>query len=309
MTPERIALPKETEVAEQIERACNDIINIRHRPLLLLYYPDPYGQMEESDVADTYQAFQAANVSVEERLPECDVLIHTYGGNPLAGYRLAQVVRDFASNIAFLVPEHAYSAGTLTCFAGNEIMLGHYAGLSPIDITREEVELTSIDYFVNFAKDCEIKVQQVLKENDKASSGITVASELLCELVQQVGALKVGEYYRARALTGYYAQELLDRYMLADAPNKKGRRNKIIRELLFKAPAHQFHLDFHMCADIGLIVKEMDTRESVLTKKLITLLDGLVQTEIICPNITDEVKMPFIAFYPWRDGGDTDEPK
>jgi hypothetical protein len=239
---------------------------------------------------------------MENPLSACDVLIHTYGGSPIAGYRLAQVIRDFARAVAFLVPEYAYSDGTLLCFSGNQIRLGHYAGLSPIDITQEDVELTSIDYYQQFAKDCEERIQEAIQKDKQKNPGIGVASDLLCQLIGEVGALKVGEYYRARTLAGHYAQELLDRYMLAGLPNKKGRRNKIIRGLLFEAPAHSFHMDFHMCLDLGLAVEEMPTPESDMAKNVILLLDGLVQSGIICQNIADEEKMPFIAFYPYSKG-------
>ena len=47
-------------------------------------------------------------------------------------------------------------------------------------------------------------------------------------LLRSVGALKVGEYYRTRTLTGHYAEKLLDDYMLAGVPNARGRRDTII---------------------------------------------------------------------------------
>ena len=281
---------------QQIEEACSKIISLRQRPLLLLYYPGPYGNMLEEDVRYCYQAFRNLNITIEERLQECDVLIHTLGGDPIAAYKLGQVVRDLVSNVICLVPEHAYSAGTLFCFCANEIRLGHYAGLSPIDITQEEVELASIDNYKEFAQACHAAIQKIIRDEGERKS-VTVGSDLLCQLVQQVGALNVGKYYRARTLTGHYAQELLDRYMLAGLPNAKGCRNKIIRKLLLEAPSHEFHLDFHMCVDLGLQLTEMSTTESDVTKNLVSLLDSLAFEEIICPSITDELKMPFIALY------------
>lgn len=296
----------EIEPAQQIEDACRAVIDLRQRPLLVLYYPGNYGMMEEQDIRYVYQAFRSQGLAMSEPLPLCDVLIHTYGGSPIAAYRLAEVIRDFSHQVTFLVPEYAYSAGTLLCFSGSEILLGHYAGLSPIDITVDEIELQSIDYFLEFAQDCEKRIKDVHKI-DKGIPHTAVASELLCRLVDEVGALKVGEYYRARTLAGHYAQELLDRYMLNGLPNSRGRRNRIIRELLFGAPAHQFHIDYHMGADLGLIIGEMSTPESDTAKQVISILNELAGREIICQDISDEAKMPFIAFYPQTIGGITDE--
>ena len=52
-----------------------------------------------------------------------------------------------------------------------------------------------------------------------------------------------------------------------------------------------------MCADLGLVMEEMPTPESDATKGLVSLLDGLVYRGIICPDINDDLKMPFIALY------------
>jgi hypothetical protein len=289
--------PTQGETAELIEANARNIIAIRHRPLLILYYPGQYGNMMEEDVSYCYQAFRSDGITPENPLPELDVLIHTYGGNPLAAYQLGQTIRDFVSNdVACLVPQHAYSAGTLLCFSGNRICLGHSAGLSPIDITHGDVELTSIDYFRDFAKDSQEHIQRVLREMEH--NGVsTVGSDLLCCLVKDIGALKVGQYYRARTLTGHYAQKFLDQYMFAGQTNAAGKRNKVIKSLLFEAPAHEFHIDFHMCLDIGLVMQEMNTTESDATKGLIELLNDLVVRDIICPYIDDESRMPFIALF------------
>ncbi len=300
---QKAAAPPEPET--EIERVCRQLITLRRRPLLVLFYPSANGSMEESDVADCYDAFRNGGQTTDEPLDGCDVLLHTAGGNPVAGYRLAQCIRDFARHVVFLVPEDAYSAGTLLCLSGDEVRLGHYAGLSPIDITmvqwlesgRDEVELASFDYYLQFTDDCQRHIQKVLAGMNVP--GISeVGDALLCRLVDQVGALRVGEYYRARTLTGHYAEELLDSYMLAGKPNIKGRRDLIIRSLLFGKPAHQFHLDYHMCCAAGLEVGEMDTSESDTTKDAVRTLARLSRAERICLPITDDLQQPFIAFFP-----------
>src|SRR5207249_3306461 len=102
----------------------------------------------------------------------------------------------------------------------------------------------------------------------------------------------------ARTLTGHYAEQLLDNYMLAGRPNTRGRRNAIITQLLFGKPVHDFHLDYHMCCDAGLEVAEMDTKESDVTKGLVEVLHNVAYQGRICQPITDYSQQPFIAFYP-----------
>jgi len=294
-----------SEVDAKIRAVCAAVTTLRGYPLLVLFYPTLDGSMEDSDVRDCYLALRDGGLTHEQPLKSCDVLLHTTGGTPAVGYRLAQCIRDFARRVTFLVPEQAYSAGTLLCCSGDQIRLGHCAGLSPIDITMveeqpsgmSEVELASIDAYLEFSDAAQRHVQDVLAS--RSVEGISsVASDLLCRLVEEVGTLKVGEYYRTRMLTGHYAEELLEGYMLVGKPNARGRCRTIVRALLVAKPAHEFHIDYHMGADAGLEVAEMTTAESDATKAIVDLLQGLVAEERICPLMTDHLRQPFVAFFP-----------
>src|SRR3712207_8898917 len=60
------------------------------------------------------------------RPPRSTLFPYTTLFRSTVAYRLAQVVRDFTKEATFLVPEYAYSGGTLMCLAGNKILLGDY---------------------------------------------------------------------------------------------------------------------------------------------------------------------------------------
>ena len=222
----------------------------------------------------------------------------------MAGYRLAQCIRDFADEVTFLVPVQAYSAGTLLTFAGNEVRLGHCAGLSPIDVTvveqrpsgRAEVQLAGIESFLEFSADAHTIIQDVLTRFEINDVSV-VSAELLGRMVDQVGALKVGDYYRARTITGHYAQELLEKYMLAGKPNEAARANRIIQHFLFDKPAHDFHMDFHLCCDAGLEVAEMNTDEFDATKAVVGVLNDMAWQSTICQRVSEEYCQPFFALY------------
>jgi len=311
---ERAANGAESSPADRIQAAANRVIALRKRPLLILFYPGFRGVMMAPDVEATYQVLRTGGIQPDFPVASGDVLLHTYGGDPTAAYQMAEVIRRLMVEATFLVPHYAYSAGTLLCFAGQEIRLGHAAGLSPIDITlhresedqaiQEDTELASIDYFMEFAADSQRAIQRSLRGFPKAST--SVGSDLLCKLVDQVGALKVGEFYRARRITEHYAQELLDTYMLSGVPNALGIRNRIIRELLFKAPQHEQHFGFRLCRKMGLNVEELSTQEFDACRDLVVLLDGLVAEGSICPDMNDQVKMPFFAYYSNEGGSNGD---
>ena len=282
-----------------LDEACARLTQLRQRPLLVLFYPRG-SKIKEWDLDDVYETLRASGATPESRIPKLDVLVDSYGGQPVAGYRLAQLIRDFCEETDFLVPDHAYSAATLLCFAANEVRFAHFAGLSPIDITlvypRKEVELATVDSFMEFAQDARKRIEEQLARMD--SKGTTnVDSDLLVAMVKEVGAMEVGKYYRERNLTGKYAETLLDSYMFANFLDRERRRKDVIRKFLFGAPAHDFHLDYHLCADWELRVVEMPTAESDLAKDVLVKLNELAESETICKNLNNRERLPYFGWY------------
>jgi hypothetical protein len=177
------------------ETACVQLGAMRERPLLVLYYPDEGGLMEGPDTEYCYKMLRR-NLNPDSRIPELDVLLHTYGGDPTAAYRLAKCLRYFADRVTFLVPEYAYSAGTLLALSGDEVRFGHNAGISPIDVSlvseSEHIELTAIDYYMQFVRDSQDGIQQVLRQHGVTTAS-QVGSDLLCRRpVHALGSSECG---------------------------------------------------------------------------------------------------------------------
>jgi hypothetical protein len=288
-----------TNPMADLDAACAKLTQLRKRPLLVLYYPWK-ARVKEWDLDDVYQTLRSSGATPESKIAELDVFLHSTGGSPVGGYRLAQLIRDFADNVAFLVPEHAYSAATLLCFSGNQVRLGHCAGLSPIDITlvyaKREVELATIDSFMDFAQDARRKMEELLGQLDNHARS-NVDSELLVAMVEEVGAMEIGKYYRERNLTGRYAQTLLESYMFAGFLDKEQRRKDVIKHFLFGAPAHEFHLDYHLCADWGLEAVEMNTGESDVAKEVLKKLHDLAHTQTVCKHLSSKERLPYFGWY------------
>jgi hypothetical protein len=287
-----------------IDAACSAVVGFRNKPLLVMFYPFR-AMISELDIDDTYQVLRRGGYTKENHLPDLDLLVHTSGGDPVAAYRIAQLIRSMTQKLTVLVPCNAYSAGTLLSFAGNQIRFGDYAGLSPIDITifegrsrarSEGVELAAVDSFMEFAKGARTKIERALEEIGGKNSTSSVDSDLLVQMVKEVGALRVGKYYRERSLTGHYAQILLDMYMFAEVSDGKDRRNDVIRDFLYGAPAHEFHLDFHLCRNWRLNVERMKTTESDVTKQVVDTLDAATDEGLICRKLNRDIRMPFIHF-------------
>jgi hypothetical protein len=62
-----------------------------------------------------------------------DLLVFTSGGDTLAAFGLARLLREFAKWVGVLVPDRCLSAGTLLALGANEIYMTRAGTLSPID--------------------------------------------------------------------------------------------------------------------------------------------------------------------------------
>lgn len=62
-----------------------------------------------------------------------DIFIVSNGGSAEAAERIVRLIRERFKTIRFIVPANAYSAATLICFSGDEIVMDSRATLGPID--------------------------------------------------------------------------------------------------------------------------------------------------------------------------------
>jgi nitroreductase len=289
---------------EQVDKLAKEIVRSRKKPLLILYYHENGGEIRDDNVTDIFNAFLQNGFSREKPINDLDVLLHTIGGSPHSGYMIAQAIRDAATNVSFLIPEYAYSAGTLLCMCGNKIRLADGAVISPIDVAltgsdenpNESVELMSVDYYIQFVVECRRQIEIMLRQTGSTSS-TNVECPLLVEMVNQVRALNIGTFWRERTLTGYYAEILLMDYMFANYPNKENLKNTIIQKLVFEYPTHDFRMDYHICDKLKFPVEEMSVDEACRTKELVGVLRLLASQGLICKEVGATYKLPFIQFY------------
>ena len=61
------------------------------------------------------------------------VILTTPGGSLYPVQRMVDVFRHFYSEVNFIIPDYAYSAGTILCMSGDNIYMNYYSALGPID--------------------------------------------------------------------------------------------------------------------------------------------------------------------------------
>ncbi len=68
-----------------------------------------------------------------ERKPKLAIILTTTGGSATAVERYVNIIRKHYDQIIFIVPDYAYSAGTIFCMSGDEIWMDYFSVLGPID--------------------------------------------------------------------------------------------------------------------------------------------------------------------------------
>lgn len=174
-----------------------------------------------------------------------DLLIYCRGGEVGAARRIPLLLHRFADRLAFIVPDHCASAGTVAALAAHEIVAGEAAIFSPVDpllqgpggdgpaaISAQDVRLfgtMSRDWF----------------GLDEAEAR-TRAMAMLCE---SIFPTTLTAFYRSALEVEAVCLELLSLHMPDDAAAAKAR---IVEALLYGHHSHGFPLAREDLAALGL---------------------------------------------------------
>ena len=268
----------------------NQIANYRKKPLLIMYYCDDAGQIIPYDVKHIYSKHLKPNI--KESLEELDILLHTMGGHPNSAYLLIQTIRKFAKKINLLIPNHSYSAGTLMALGCDNLIMGIYASLSPIDVQifGGRFPLLSIQKYVEFVRyvrdsliacgDPHCKVH-----NPNSTAYENLSKDLLLELAKEFDPSDIGQLFNLRKLSEYYGKILLNDYMLRNQEKRKEIVERIINRLNSDHPAHNFDIDFEIASGLGLTTELMDSKLFEMTDMFIYLCDFCKKQGDICEYV------------------------
>lgn len=314
------------QIRARVDSAADRLARHLGGPLLVMYYPDE-ASIEAEDIAILYQHLRRSELTPESPLPNLNVVLHTLGGDANASYRLAQLLRDFASEVKFIVPEQAYSGGTTITLAGDEIVLAHCAVLSPIDVglvpiydeseeetEGERLEPVAMDHYIDMATNAKVKIERELQEQGISGAASAADEALMTAMVDNPdNAMRTATFYRQRNIAERYARQLLENYMLKDA--HPVRVQGVIDGLIAQAPDHNFDMDYHICFDIGLKVSEANQDLSDLSKELLRELEYATGSNVICRRKLNNSRerMPFFHYIDspnisaGEEGGNQDE--
>jgi Serine dehydrogenase proteinase len=182
-----------------------------------------------------------------------DLLIASYGGDPMVAWRVLSIIRQRVTDVAVLVPQSAYSAATLLAFGANEIIMHPHGHLGPVDMQITTVgdqgpksfSTEDITAFLDFVRD-------TLRITDQEH--IRALFEVICK---EVGSLGIGFTVRSSKLAIDLGQRLLALHMKDDDTQSKLR--SIVQNMSRKFQSHSYTVSRTEALDIGLPVnKERD---------------------------------------------------
>lgn len=187
------------------------------------------------------------------------VMITTNGGDALTVERIVNIFRHHYSEVNFIVPDFAYSAGTILCMSGDNIYMDYYSALGPIDPQIQNKEgkwVPALGYLD--------KIQQLL---DKATSGTISQAEFL--ILKDFDLAEIRAYEQAKELTIDLLQNWLVNYkfknwkthrsgMAVSQEEKVKQAQKIAEELnnYRKWKSHGRPLNIETLENIGLKIED-----------------------------------------------------
>ena len=134
------------------------------------------------------------------------VVLTTPGGSLNPVKRMVTVFRYFYKEVNFIVPDYAYSAGTILCMSGDNIYMNYYSALGPIDpqVQNREGKLVAALGYLD-------KVNEMI---EKSQMGILTQAEFL--LLKDFDLAELRAYEQAKELAMDLVTEWLARYKFKD---------------------------------------------------------------------------------------------
>lgn len=217
-----------------------------------------------------------------------EILIHSTGGHANVAYRLAQYFRRHCKQLNILVPIMAKSAATLLSLNADNIYMGEFAELGPLDTQLKDDldrgggyfspldEFRSVEFLREYAAGILDYLSFTLEERGMSTKqalqeAMPGVIGMMRPLYGQIEPSKLGSYRRALAEGEEYAKRLLSSWM----DNEEAE--ELAQKMVWSYPAHDFVIDYEEANSIGLPVSRLPISQE---KTLINAIVGLTQYEL-----------------------------
>ena len=121
----------ESQLENSLKILLNSKLSILEQYLnadVLVYY-GPIGNLNENVFLKIVEEL----VQTTNRHETLYIVLTTTGGSAIAVERYVNIIRYHYKEVHFIVPDYAYSAGTIFCMSGDSILMDYFSVLGPID--------------------------------------------------------------------------------------------------------------------------------------------------------------------------------
>ena len=209
---------------------------------VLVYFS--YTPLDDSILVPLYK--QLKEIGHTKRI---DLVLHSYGGAVDTPYKVVMLIREFCEEFAVIVPSVAKSAASMLVLGADEVVMGPISELGPIDpLVKHPVY-----------KDVLVPVQAVWHCLDffhrfiVNSSNPEVATIITTPMLSKLDPWLIGDYEKTINASRQYAETLLSRYMLKNAPEKVSIVTHALTEGYF---SHGYPIGRQEAKELGIKVVE-----------------------------------------------------
>lgn len=130
------------------------------------------------------------------------IVLTTGGGSATVVERLVNILRQHYTEVNFIVPDYAYSAGTIFCMSGDNILMDYFSVLGPIDpqVQNKEGRLVAALGYLD-------KINQLI---EKAQNNTLTQAEFM--ILKDFDLAELRGYEQAKDLTIALLEKWLVKY-------------------------------------------------------------------------------------------------
>ncbi len=198
-------------------------------------------------------------------IEELDLFLYSRGGGMDVPWHLVSAFRNVSDKWSVIVPFRAHSAATMIALGADEIVMGPYACLGPIDPS-----------LASYAHDYSVSVEDVMAYIDfiRERAGLSDQKALtdgLANLMNRVDAVTLGSVYRTHSHIRDVAQKIINS---REEPPKTEIQEAIIGALAEKVYAHGHAISAEEAVLIGLPVQSPSPKLEKLMWKLLSAYES-----------------------------------
>jgi hypothetical protein len=207
------------------------------------------------------------------------LFLYSTGGLTMAGYALANLLREFSDSYDVIVPFKALSCATLITLGADNIIMTRMGQLSPIDpsVNSPLGPIVPVPGSMGQVTNVPVNVEDVINYIDLARKALSIKDEELLtrlydRMSQNVHPLVLGSVYRSREQIGFLAQMLLERHM------QDGEKIRRIIEILTRGRySHDYLIGRKEAKDIQLPIPDIKPKLDAAIVELYNQYDDLLQ--------------------------------